>query len=145
VPPQPIQELRDLTRARTALTRDRSGQVQRIGKVLEDGAGAASDRCRGAAAHPLDRAAGRWPTPVDRGMAAQRRTRDWPGYASCGPVGTTAPFVSSSSGSAGDGGPAQPIALAWRVRVRPTRAKRRPWAVKPEPKPRKGGAARGRH
>jgi hypothetical protein len=40
--------------------------------------------------------------------------RDWPGYASCGPVGTTAPFVSSSSGSAGDGGPDQPIALAWR-------------------------------
>jgi len=36
VPPQPIRELRDLTRARTALTRDRSQQVQRIEKVLED-------------------------------------------------------------------------------------------------------------
>jgi len=36
VPPQPIRELRDLTRARTALTRDRSRQVQRIEKVLED-------------------------------------------------------------------------------------------------------------
>src|SRR6476661_11187499 len=36
VPPAPIRELRDLTRARTALTRDRSRQVQRIEKVLED-------------------------------------------------------------------------------------------------------------
>lgn len=36
VPPQPIRELRDLTRARTTLTRDRSRQVQRIEKVLED-------------------------------------------------------------------------------------------------------------
>jgi hypothetical protein len=52
--------------------------------------------------------------------------RDWPGYASCGPVGTTAPFVSSSSGSAGDGGPDQRIPLAWRARVRPNRAMRRP-------------------
>jgi hypothetical protein len=62
VPPQPIRELRDLTRARTALTRDPSLQVQRIEKVLEDSGGAASDRSRGAAAHPPDRAAGRWPT-----------------------------------------------------------------------------------
>lgn len=36
VPPQPIRELRDLTRARTTLTRDRARQVQRIEKVLED-------------------------------------------------------------------------------------------------------------
>lgn len=36
VPPLPIRELRDLTRARTALSRDRSRQVQRIEKVLED-------------------------------------------------------------------------------------------------------------
>src|ERR1700752_1040569 len=36
VPPLPIRELRDLTRARTALTRDRARQVQRIEKVLED-------------------------------------------------------------------------------------------------------------
>jgi len=36
VPPAPIRELRDLTRARTALTRERSRQVQRIEKVLED-------------------------------------------------------------------------------------------------------------
>jgi transposase len=34
--PAAIRELRDLTRARTALTRDRSRQVQRIEKVLED-------------------------------------------------------------------------------------------------------------
>lgn len=36
VPPPPIRELRDLTRARTALTHDRARQVQRIEKVLED-------------------------------------------------------------------------------------------------------------
>nr|WP_235849905.1 IS110 family transposase [Mycolicibacterium doricum] len=36
VPPAPIRELRDLTRARTALTHDRARQVQRIEKILED-------------------------------------------------------------------------------------------------------------
>jgi transposase len=36
VPPEPIRRLRDLTRARTALTRDRARQVQRIEKILED-------------------------------------------------------------------------------------------------------------
>jgi transposase len=36
VPPPPIRILRDLTRARTALTRDRTRQVQRVEKVLED-------------------------------------------------------------------------------------------------------------
>src|ERR1700738_2466293 len=34
--PEPVRRLRDLTRARTALTRDRARQVQRIEKVLED-------------------------------------------------------------------------------------------------------------
>ena len=36
VPPKPIRRLRDLTRARSALTRDRARQVQRIEKILED-------------------------------------------------------------------------------------------------------------
>lgn len=36
VPPQPIQEIRDLTRTRTQLVRERSQHVQRIQKVLED-------------------------------------------------------------------------------------------------------------
>lgn len=36
VPPQPIQELRDLTRTRTQLLRERSQHVQRLQKVLED-------------------------------------------------------------------------------------------------------------
>jgi transposase len=36
VPPSPIQELRDLTRLRKQLTRERSQHVQRIQKVLED-------------------------------------------------------------------------------------------------------------
>jgi transposase len=36
VPPQPIQELRDLTRTRTQMMRERSQHIQRIQKVLED-------------------------------------------------------------------------------------------------------------
>ena len=36
VPPEPIRELRDLTRTRTAITRERSRQVQRLEKLLED-------------------------------------------------------------------------------------------------------------
>lgn len=36
VPPEPIRELRDLTRARTILTRERTRELQRIEKVLED-------------------------------------------------------------------------------------------------------------
>jgi len=36
VPPAPIRELRDLTRARTAITRERSREIQRLEKLLED-------------------------------------------------------------------------------------------------------------
>ena len=36
VPPPPMRELRDLTRTRSTLTRERARQVQRIEKVLED-------------------------------------------------------------------------------------------------------------
>ena len=36
VPPQPIRELRDLTRTRTAITRERGRQAQRLEKLLED-------------------------------------------------------------------------------------------------------------
>jgi transposase len=36
VPPRPIQELRDLTRTRTQLTKERARHVQRIQKTLED-------------------------------------------------------------------------------------------------------------
>ncbi|HTX98373.1 MAG TPA: IS110 family transposase [Mycobacterium sp.] len=36
VPPEPIRRLRDLTRARTMIIRDRGRQVQRIEKILED-------------------------------------------------------------------------------------------------------------
>ncbi|HJT77577.1 MAG TPA: IS110 family transposase [Gemmataceae bacterium] len=47
VPPQPIRELRDLTRQRTQLIQERTAAVQRIQKVLEDAnvklAGVASD------------------------------------------------------------------------------------------------------
>jgi len=36
VPPPPIRELRDLTRTRTAITRERGREVQRLEKLLED-------------------------------------------------------------------------------------------------------------
>lgn len=36
VPPQPIRDLRDLTRHRTVLTQERSREVQRLHKVLQD-------------------------------------------------------------------------------------------------------------
>lgn len=36
VPPEPIRQLRDLTRTRTAITRERSRETQRLEKVLED-------------------------------------------------------------------------------------------------------------
>jgi transposase len=36
VPPQPIRQLRDLTRARTQMTRERGQIVQRLEKLLED-------------------------------------------------------------------------------------------------------------
>jgi Transposase len=36
MPPEPIRQLRDLTRARTAITRQRSREVQRLEKLLED-------------------------------------------------------------------------------------------------------------
>ena len=36
VPPEPIRQLRDLTRTRTALTRERGREVQRLEKLLED-------------------------------------------------------------------------------------------------------------
>jgi transposase len=36
VPPEPIRQLRDLTRARTAITRERAREIQRLEKLLED-------------------------------------------------------------------------------------------------------------
>jgi len=36
VPPQPVRELRDLTRTRTAITRERTREWQRLEKLLED-------------------------------------------------------------------------------------------------------------
>ena len=36
VPPEPIRRLRDLTRTRTTLTRDRAREIQRVEKLLED-------------------------------------------------------------------------------------------------------------
>ena len=37
VPPEPIRQLRDLTRARTHITAERTREVQRLEKLLEDG------------------------------------------------------------------------------------------------------------
>ena len=38
VPPEPVRQLRDLTRTRTAVTRERTREVQRLEKRLEDAA-----------------------------------------------------------------------------------------------------------
>src|SRR4051812_50131657 len=38
VPPEPIRQLRDLTRTRTGLTRARAEEIQRLEKLLEDAA-----------------------------------------------------------------------------------------------------------
>jgi transposase len=38
VPPPPIRRLRDLTRYRTAVVQERTREIQRLEKVLEDGA-----------------------------------------------------------------------------------------------------------
>ena len=37
VPPEPIRVLRDLTRARTVITRERTKEIQRLEKLLEEG------------------------------------------------------------------------------------------------------------
>jgi transposase len=36
VPPEPIRQLRDLTRTRTAIVRERGREIQRLEKLLED-------------------------------------------------------------------------------------------------------------
>jgi len=36
VPPEPVRQLRDLTRTRTAITRERAREIQRLEKLLED-------------------------------------------------------------------------------------------------------------
>ncbi len=36
VPPEPVRQLRDLTRTRTAITRERTREIQRLEKLLED-------------------------------------------------------------------------------------------------------------
>ena len=36
VPPEPVRQLRDLTRTRTAVTRERTREIQRLEKLLED-------------------------------------------------------------------------------------------------------------
>ena len=49
VPPEPIRQLRDLTRARTTITRERAREIQRLEKLLEDAgiklSSVASDIC----------------------------------------------------------------------------------------------------
>ena len=62
--------------------------------------------CRLIAAHKLDKmlVCALTGELVDRDINAAKNLRDWPDHASCGSVGATAPFVSSSVGSNGDGG-----------------------------------------
>ncbi len=103
VPPAPIRELRDLTRARTMMTRERGREIQRLEKLLEDAGIKLSSRRhrhhrgvrpvdapgpdRGATRPGRARRAGQAAAPdqdpgVDRGVdrAVQRAPRrSWPG------------------------------------------------------------------
>ena len=85
---------------------------------------------------------------VDRDINAALNLRDWPDTASSGPVGTTAPNVSSLASSGGDVGSDTGITGAGGATVR-LGIKPEPVAVRPEPmeasglpmEPRERGAA----
>jgi transposase len=67
VPPKPIRELRDLTRYRKALLAERTREVQRLHKVLED----AGIKLASVTSDPLGSRAGRcwrrwWQAPMTR-------------------------------------------------------------------------------
>ena len=76
VPPEPVRQLRDLTRTRTAVTRERTREIQRLEKLLED----ARPQC-GSRPSEADR-------PAPRAVHSRTRNRDtspavahrsWPG------------------------------------------------------------------
>jgi transposase len=69
VPPAPIRQLRDLTRARTAMTRERGREIQRLEKLLEDAGIKLSSVASGHQLRvgPVDAArVDRWPTRPGR-------------------------------------------------------------------------------
>jgi transposase len=78
VPPQPVRELRDLTRARTQMTREGGQVVQRLEKLLED-TGISSPRSPPTSwASP----AGPCSKPSSTANATRRPTRNWPSASS---------------------------------------------------------------
>ncbi|KAF0959230.1 hypothetical protein MLGJGCBP_07664 [Rhodococcus sp. T7] len=74
VPPPPIRRLRDLTRARTALTRDRARQVQRIEKVLEEPGSNCLRSLPTSWGSPVERCS----TPSSTAVTIPPSSRSWP-------------------------------------------------------------------
>ena len=70
VPPEPIRQLRDLTRPRTDLTRERSREMQRLEKLLED----AGIKLSAVASDIIGRVRARHAGGVDRRQPRPRRT-----------------------------------------------------------------------
>ncbi len=83
VPPEPIRQLRDLTRTRTAIVRERAREIQRLEKLLEDalltelreevGCLVALPPARVATVAPRDRASRRPARPRETDRAPARR------------------------------------------------------------------------
>jgi transposase len=80
VPPEPIRQLRDLTRARTAITRERAREIQRLEKLLEDAgiklSAVASDILGVSGRAMLERLIAGDRDPVELADLAKRRLRN---------------------------------------------------------------------
>jgi transposase len=80
VPPEPIRQLRDLTRARTAITRERAREAQRLERLLEDSgiklSAVASDILRVSGRAMLDALIAGDRDPVALADLAKRRLRN---------------------------------------------------------------------
>jgi putative transposase len=81
---------------------------------------------------------------VDRDRNAALNLRDWPDHASCGPVGATAPAVSSSIGGDGDAGSDGEVTHRRRRGCKTTGACARavPSEARTEPVPDRGGTSK---
>ena len=79
VPPEPIRQLRDLTRTRTAITRERAREIQRLEKLLEDAgiklSSVATDISGVSGRAMLEALVGGCNDPVELAELAKRRLR----------------------------------------------------------------------
>jgi transposase len=75
VPPEPIRQLRDLTRTRTAIVRERGREIQRLEKLLEEPGSSCPRWPLISPGCPGGRCSRRWPA----GSATRQPWRPWPG------------------------------------------------------------------